>query len=553
MDHAARSRGGGASPPGAASLAAGMAEGWSEERAASVIKPPARRRRHVSTTRESDARAPLRSLYTPSARGACALALAPRAAAQSRRRTRVVHEGSARRIVARAHRFAMATSCEPPAAPAHLVVLLHGVAGQGNHLEVMAETLRARFGAAALVVTPECYRRTGTYDGVDVCGERVLTELRGIVAAHPSLRALSLVGYSFGGLVARYLAGALAVERPLAFLGLTPLNYASFACPHLGPTLLHLPGHAPGAPPRAATSPAISLFFLRRLGGLSGAQLALADPTQLLLLLAHPRSVFYKALAAFQHRAVYANASGDRTVPHWTAFIAPWRHGAPLPPPPPAVVESEYPHVEWDGVVGGGVAAPESAAEASASDEAAAAAATADATPHFSRDTGGSTPLTGVLLGPPARFATDAEAAISSRNMAKLLALVPVGLILLPLWFAIVPSLLVSMGLYKRHTLNGPPLRPELLALDREGASEASTWPQALRLEMKEVLAEPQAWMATSLNRLAWHKVSVRFSIERDGITAIHTHGHVIVRRRRVNEAGMDVLRHLADTMLHTS
>ena len=440
---------------------------------------------------------------------------------------------------------------EQPGAPAHLVVLLHGVAGQGSHLEVMAETLRVRFGAAALVVAPECYRRTGTYDGVDVCGERVLTELRAVVASHPSLRAVSLVGYSFGGLVARYLAGALSAERQ-AFLGLTPLNYVSVACPHLGPTLLHLPGDAPGAPPRAATSPAISLFFLRRLGGLSGAQLALADPTQLLLLLAHPRSVFYKALAAFQHRAVYANASGDRTVPFWTAFIAPWRHGAPLPPPPPAVVESGYPHVEWDGVVGGGVAAPESAAEASASDEAAAAAATADATPHLSRDASGST-LTGVLMGPPARFATDAEAAISSRNMAKLLALLPVGLILLPLWFAIVPSLLVSMGLYKRHTLNGPPLRPELLVLDRDGTGEALTWQQALRNEMKEALAEPQAWMAKSLNTLAWHKVSVRFSIQRDGITAIHTHGHVIVRRRRVNEAGMDVLRHLADTMLHTS
>ena len=396
------------------------------------------------------------------------------------------------------------------------------------------------------------YRNTATYDGVDVCGERVVAELRGVVAAHPSLIALSLVGYSFGGLVARYVAGALAVERPRAFFGLRPLNYVAFACPHLGPTLLHLPGDAPGAPPRAATSPAVSLFFLRRLGGLSGSQMALNDPTRLLMLLAHPRSVFHKALAAFEHRAVYANASGDRTVPFWTAFIAPWRHGAPLPPPQPAVVETAYPHVEWDGVVGGNEASPESAAEASASDAAAAAAATADATPRpFAHEDIANSMLTGVLLGPPARFATDAEAAISKRDMAKLLALLPTGLILLPLWFAIVPSLLVSMGLYKRRTLNAPPLRPELLALSGDG--EASTWQQALRgSEMAEALAEPQAWMAASLNSLSWHKVSVRFSIQRDGITAMHTHGHVIVRRRRVNEAGLDVLQHLADTMRHT-
>lgn len=434
------------------------------------------------------------------------------------------------------------------AQPTHLVVLLHGVAGKGEHLAVMAEVLRERFGPSALVVAPEVYRNTATYDGVDVCGERVVAELRAVVAAHPSLQALSLVGYSFGGLVARYVAGALAIERPRAFLGLRPLNYVSFACPHLGPTLLHLPGDAPGAPPRAATSPALSLFVLRRLGGLSGSQMALNDPTQLLLLLAHPRSVFYKALAAFEHRACYANASGDRTVPFWTAFIAPWRHGAPLPPPPPAAVESDYPHVEWDGVVGGDAAAPETAAEASASDADAAAAATADAT---ARPLDSDSMLTGVLMGPPARFATNAEAAISSRDVLKMLGLLPVGLILLPLWFTIVPSVLVCMGLYKRCTLHPPPLRPELLALSGDG--ESATWQEALHgTEMTQALAEPQAWIAASLNALSWHKVSVRFSIARDGITAIHTHGHVIVRRRRANEAGMDVLRHLADTMRHT-
>jgi hypothetical protein len=459
------------------------------------------------------------------------------------------------------------------AQPTHLVVLLHGVAGKGEHLAVMAEVLRARFGPSALVVAPECYRNTATYDGVDVCGERVVAELRGLAAAYPSLQALSLVGYSFGGLVARYVAGALAVERPRAFLGLRPLNYVSFACPHLGPTLLHLPGDAPGAPPRAATTPALSLFVLRRLGGLSGSQMALNDPTQLLMLLAHPRSVFFKALASFEHRACYANASGDRvraskrtsllclrtdalfmtllqTVPFWTAFIAPWRHGAPLPPPPPAAAESGYPHVEWDGVVGGDAAAPETAAEASASDADAAAAATADATARPLQADSDSM-LTGVLMGPPARFATSAEAAISSRDVLKMLGLLPVGLILLPLWFTIVPSVLVCMGVYKRCTLNPPPLRPELLALSGDG--EAATWQEALHsTEMTQALAEPQSWIAASLNALTWHKVSVRFSIARDGITAIHTHGHVIVRRRRANEAGMDVLRHLADTMRHT-
>jgi hypothetical protein len=66
---------------------------------------------------------------------------------------------------------------------------------------VLASVLRERYGGEALVYAPECYRNTRTYDGVCVCAERVLTELRVLAAAHPSLRAVSLLGYSFGGLV----------------------------------------------------------------------------------------------------------------------------------------------------------------------------------------------------------------------------------------------------------------------------------------------------------------------------------------------------------------
>jgi hypothetical protein len=154
----------------------------------------------------------------------------------------------------------------------------------------------------------------GTYDGVDACANRVLPELRAVVAAHPSLRALSLLGYSFGGLVARFLAGALLVE-PRPFLGLQPLNLVTFACPHLGPTLLCAPpagaedagaaGDADsdaeeseeGAAARAQRrkrAATLSLAFLRHLAGASGAQMALHDPFQLLLLMAHPRSAFYR-------------------------------------------------------------------------------------------------------------------------------------------------------------------------------------------------------------------------------------------------------------------
>jgi hypothetical protein len=218
---------------------------------------------------------------------------------------------------------------------------------------------------------------------------------------------------------------------------------------------------------------------------------------------------------------VYANASGDRTVPFWTAFIAPWRAGWITPPPPPREQSKDdlYPHVEWEGIT---CDAPGPEDAESSGVDTAAAPLPDDAAPSAL-----------------AAAATSAADALSRTDMARvLLLLVPIGLLFLPLWLTLVPSFLVPMGLYKRRTLRCAPLPPALACL-QGGAEEP--WPEALARE-RGALRAPQAWMAVRLNRLRWHKVSVRFSVARDGVAAIHTHGHVIVRRRRQNAAGMDVL-----------
>jgi hypothetical protein len=292
-----------------------------------------------------------------------------------------------------------------------------------------------------------------------------------------------------------------------------------------------------------------------------------------------------QGLAAFARRVAYANASNDRTVPFWTAFIAPWRHGAPTPPPAPrkrkrgnsgngggaASLDADtdadpYPHIEWEGDTcegangtnGAGNGANSSEDDAAADGGAAGDAGGAgdaplpeDASPSL---LAGALALSGPLASPPARAAEAASDALSRGQYARIALCLPIGFfVLLPLWLTIVPSLLLPMGLYKRRTLRAPPLPPRLAALapTHEGEEEEEcSWPEALRHE-RGALAAPQAWMARQLNALPWHKVSVRFSLARDGITAVHTHGHIIVRRAS-QPAGMDVLRHLADTMLHT-
>ena len=359
--------------------------------------------------------------------------------------------------------------------------------------------------ATSLSLTLCPLSRQGTYDGVDVCGERVLPELRRLVAAHPTLTALSLVGYSFGGLVARYLAGCLFVD---SFLGLSPLNLVTFASPHLGPIL----------------SSARAQPLLRTLGGLSGQQMALTDANALLLLMAHPRSAFMKGLAAFARRACYANASNDRTVPFWTSFISSWLDGAPLGPPKAdgASPTSPFPHIEWQG----------SCADAAASvtGEAEMGAPSAEAL--------SSSPAVDV-----AEVAAETEDALRSVDIVRLALLAPLGMLILPVWLTVMPAVVTSLGIYKRHTVHRVAIPQALLLLDGD------PW-ERVRQSEAEAMRDPQPWMAAQLNALPWLKVSVRFSLAKNGLNALHTHGLLVVRRRNLHAAGMDVLQHLATSAM---
>ena len=182
--------------------------------------------------------------------------------------------------------------------PSHLYVVLHGFVGRVGNVAELATQLRARVADEGLVLVPRSFQGLKSLDGVDVIGQRILAQIVEVVAGHPSLKCISFIGYSMGGLIARYLAGALYVQRP-AFLGLAPINLVTVATPHLGAKLERR-------------------WALRRVlsyaGGRSGAQMLCADQQQLLALMSCRRSVFYVALRAFRRRSVLANTFNDKTV-----------------------------------------------------------------------------------------------------------------------------------------------------------------------------------------------------------------------------------------------
>jgi uncharacterized alpha/beta hydrolase family protein len=96
----------------------------------------------------------------------------------------------------------------------HLCVLVHGLWGIPNHLEFMAKSLRAKYPKESLHILV-AKRNSGsfTYDGIELGGERVCQEIEEevekLARTGQDIKRFSLVGYSLGGLVARYAIGLL--------------------------------------------------------------------------------------------------------------------------------------------------------------------------------------------------------------------------------------------------------------------------------------------------------------------------------------------------------
>lgn len=164
-----------------------------------------------------------------------------------------------------------------------------------------------------------------TYDGIDVNGKRVADE---IMQQYNSLTnsddkdkvtKLSVVGYSLGGLIARYAIGVLYFQG--FFNDIEPINFVTFCSPHVGVL----------TPGKGITTKLFNLFvpfFLAH----SGSQMFLLDKKMdaddnkdglpLLVWMAEPQSFFFKALSSFKYKSLYANIINDKRTCWFTSAIS---------------------------------------------------------------------------------------------------------------------------------------------------------------------------------------------------------------------------------------
>ncbi|XP_057463161.1 uncharacterized protein LOC130753196 isoform X3 [Actinidia eriantha] len=252
--------------------------------------------------------------------------------------------------------------------PDHLLVLVHGIlASPSDWIYVEAE-LKRRLGKNFLIYASSCNTYTKTFAGIDGAGKRLADEgthfvqtklldgrisisikqVMQVVKRTKSLKRISFLAHSLGGLFARYAVSVLyspayfssdeskdlssstnansrtpCSSRRGMIAGLEPVNFITLATPHLGvrgkkqlPLLL-------GVPILEKLAPSIASIFVGR----TGSQLFLTDgkPKKPPLLLRMASDCedgkFISALGAFRCRILYANVSYDHMVGWRTSSI----------------------------------------------------------------------------------------------------------------------------------------------------------------------------------------------------------------------------------------
>ncbi|KAG0683031.1 hypothetical protein C6P40_000656 [Pichia californica] len=209
-----------------------------------------------------------------------------------------------------------------PVKNCHLIVLTHGLWGTSDHFNYLEKSLNSYL----LKHYPnECFfifktisnEKFKTYDGIDICGTRVADEIL-IKTNHLNnngykIIKFSIIGYSLGGLIARFAIGILNFKNYFNFI--IPINFITFCSPHVG---VLTPGN----------SLTIKLFnnFVPYLLGNSGKQIFLKDKTNgnlpLLNLMSIENSIFFKTLKKFKYISLYSNIRSDIRTSYWTSAIS---------------------------------------------------------------------------------------------------------------------------------------------------------------------------------------------------------------------------------------
>ncbi|KAL6636998.1 hypothetical protein ACP70R_024570 [Stipagrostis hirtigluma subsp. patula] len=264
----------------------------------------------------------------------------------------------------------------PPPTPTHLVVTVNGIVGSAENWRFAAKQFIRKHPEDVVVHCSGCNSATRTLNGVDVMGRRLADEVISIVERRPELRKISFVAHSLGGLIARYAIALLyesdtqtdsheecdkhavdysgnehTVQGKIA--GLQPINFITFATPHLGTR-----SHKQIPLFRGSNKLEKMAYRISWIAGRSGKHLFLKDiedgkpPLLLQMVTDYGDLPFMSALRSFKRRVVYSNVCSDGTALTKHSVVVGWRtssirHHHELPKHQNFINDEQYPHIVY--------------------------------------------------------------------------------------------------------------------------------------------------------------------------------------------------------------
>lgn len=218
-----------------------------------------------------------------------------------------------------------------------LVVMLHGLRGSSSDFDPAVAELRRSSCRPMIICRPTCNNGRGlfapTLQGVRYAGDRAFEAIRGMLRENPHakyLKRLVIIGHSFGGIYARYVAYLLAdagilvsydqIQNALAEGETTPQlsaeTFITFASPHLG---IRRPRNGAWYHWRRMLN---SVFHALApvVGGFTGTELLHEDDDNILMKLTDQK--YLRALKLFQKRVCYGNVFLDLQVPFCTSTMS---------------------------------------------------------------------------------------------------------------------------------------------------------------------------------------------------------------------------------------
>lgn len=196
----------------------------------------------------------------------------------------------------------------------HLVLYIHGMWGRSTNLDRVSTMLNSSLENHPDTIhpfAPTNFSSFKTYDGVENLGNYVIAslfeELDRLHNDGITITKISIVGYSLGGLIGRYVIGQL--ESAGFFDTIKPILFTTFATPHLGVKFYTYGGF-------------FRNFLGSRLLGQTGRDLFVSEGyDSILFKMTELNSIYVKGISKFKKIFTIANIKNDRTVPFFTSYI----------------------------------------------------------------------------------------------------------------------------------------------------------------------------------------------------------------------------------------